>query len=135
MFLIFSFYIMSCDPEGPTGTCSLDIFDGKSYSGVVMLCNALPGQQLDFLGSAVMTISDTLLLFDIESKNSNISFNYSVSVKDECVEREKNIFTHVLHSIEDNSIVGNIGVDGTSLFIYIKNDTCSTPSIFSGTIK
>lgn len=124
----------SCGPDDPIQGCSLEKYNGEVYEGYIRFCNAIPGQQQDFVGTAQMTISDSLLTFQINSAEPNISFSHLITVKDVCTEPETNVYIHALYSVLEDSIVGQINLDGTSLFLELMAGPCLDRSTFSGVI-
>ena len=131
---ILFYLLVSCGPEEPGHGCSLDVFNGKSYKGFIHLCNALPGQQQDFEGTALMSINDSLIKFQILSVDSNDNFTHTIIVKDDCHFVDDG-YHHTLYEYQNNSYIGFLGLDATSLYLKLNIDPCSSTSFFSGLIE
>ncbi len=133
-FMLCCLFLLACGPEDNPEDCSLESVEGRPFSGFVRLCNAIPGQQQDFPGKAVFIINDTLLSFNIKSKDPNFSFEHDVTVYAKC-ELAESEFIHILYDTMNNEVLGSIGLNKTSISIQLTTSPCLDNGSFSGVLK
>jgi hypothetical protein len=113
--------------------CSLGRYQGKTYSGVIILCDSIPGERINFISQAVITAQDSLLYIQFTSSDTLQPYSRRVILKPDCSQQDIDDRL-ALYNVTGPAINGYLTITGSSIILNFGIGDCGKMESYQGFI-